>query len=221
MAGAPPAARYFMQFWAQKHWRDTAQARGDEGAPFKYSASNRFDQRGLRAGDRLYVVGIDGGELLLIGRMDVEHVVKTAQAKRLLGSANLYPGKEWHATARPPMHRLSFQRRVPERVARAIQTEDGRPPAIDPTDYRISGRALVTGRFLAPESAALLDGLIDHERADSDEVRDVEASARGRAFGTQLTRAQRKAIEDCAVRAATKHFEDEGWDVKDVGLYGP
>jgi hypothetical protein len=50
-------------------------------------------------------------------------------------------------------------------------------------------------------------------------VCEVETVARGRAFGRQLTTAQRKAIEDRAVKAATEHFETEGWFVDDVGLY--
>jgi len=41
-------------------------------------------------------------------------------------------------------------------------------------------------------------------------VCEVETVARGRAFGRQLTTAQRKAIEDHAVKPATEHFETEG-----------
>jgi len=52
-------------------------------------------------------------------------------------------------------------------------------------------------------------------------VREVKTVARGRAFGGQLTTAQRKAIEERAVKAATEHFETEGWFVDDVGLYEP
>jgi hypothetical protein len=83
----------------------------------------------------------------------------------------------------------------------------------------LMGMALVTGRFLSPESAALLDTLIEDSFAESEEVCEVETVARGRAFGRQLTTAQRKAIEDRAVKAATEHFETEGWFVDDVGLY--
>jgi hypothetical protein len=42
-------------------------------------------------------------------------------------------------------------------------------------------------------------------------VCEVETVARGRAFGRQLTTAQRKAIEDRAVKAATEHFETDSW----------
>lgn len=212
--------RYLMQQWAQKYWRDDAQARGDEGAPFNHTASNQFGPRGLQSGDRLYVVGIDAGELLLIGRMDVGNVVRTSEARRLLGSSDVYPS-EWHAIARPPLRPLSFERRVPESMARAIRTEDDKALSIDPAVYRVQSRALVTARFIAPESAALLDTLIEDDLVESDEVREVEGVARGRAGDRGLTGAQRRAIEKHAVKTATKHFEAEGWTVEDVGLTRP
>lgn len=210
--------RYFMQHWAQDYWRDVAQATGKEGAPFRHTASNQLGPRGVQPGDRLYVVGVEDGRLLLIGRMDVAHLVRTPEAVRLLGTSDLYR-REWHAIARAPLSPLSFERWVPEEIARAVRTEDGKALRIDPTVYRIPSMALVTGRFLAPESAALLDSLIDAQVAESEEVRDVEFTARGRSWGDRLTAAQRKAIERQAVSAAIEYFANDGWDVDDVGLH--
>jgi hypothetical protein len=49
-------------------------------------------------------------------------------------------------------------------------------------------------------------------------VCEVETVARTRVRQATHHRA-RKAIEDRAVKAATEHFETEGWFVDDVGLY--
>lgn len=212
--------RFFMQHWAQDYWRDQARADGDEGAPFSHTASNQFGPLGLEAGDRLYVVGAEDGQLLLIGVMDVAHVVRTAEAARLMGTSGLYE-REWHAIANPPLQPLSFARRVPEKIARAIRTEEGKALKIDPSAYRIPPMALVRGRFLSPDSAALLDALMTGGPAETEEIRDVEATARGRSYGRQRSAAQRKAIEHHAVHAATRHFEHDGWAVEDVGLWCP
>jgi hypothetical protein len=205
-----------MQSWAQDYWRDVAQARGDEGQPFGHTASDQLGPRGLEAGDRLYVVGSDNGELLLIGRMDVAHVVRTPEAKRLMGTSNLFP-RSWHAIGRAPLRPLSFERRVPEAMARSIRSEGGKPLKIDAARYRLSNMALVTARFLAPESAAALDTLIDDKVADSEEVRGVEARARGRGR-RRASAEQNSAVENHAVATAITHFETQGWEVEDVGL---
>jgi hypothetical protein len=211
--------RFYLQHWGQGYWRDEAQARGDEGAPFYHTASDQFGPRGLQPGDRLYVVGLRDEQLLLIGRMDVEHVVQTREAKRILGKSHLFP-RRWHAIARPPISPLSFERHVSEPIARAIRTADEKPLKIDRSIYRIPNQALTTGRFLNRESAAALDSLIDGERVESEEVRDVETQARGR-MGLHLSTEQRDAVEKHAVVAAEEHFASEGWVVDDVGQLRP
>jgi hypothetical protein len=155
-----PAVRYLMQSWAQSYWRDVAQARGDEGEPLRYTASGQFRARGLSAGDRLYVVGTADGELVLIGRMDVADVVPRLKASELLGDPNLFPAA-LYAIAAPPYGCLSFDRRVPEHIARAIRTVDGHLLKMEPDEYRLRPMSLNTVRFLTKDSAEAFDALID------------------------------------------------------------
>lgn len=126
----------------------------------RYSASSQFEQRGLRSGDRLYVVGTADGELLLIGRMDVAYVVGRSEASQLLGDPSPFPAA-WYAIAGAPFGRLSFDRWVPEPVARTIRDVGGKPLKMEPDEYRLRPMALNTVRFLTRDSAAALDALID------------------------------------------------------------
>ncbi len=70
-----------------------------EGTFVGHSASGSFRQRGVQAGDRLYVISVAGGRLRIVGRLDVEDVVTQQRADELFGRP-MWPGAE-HVVARP------------------------------------------------------------------------------------------------------------------------
>ena len=56
------------------------QASGFEGIPLVHTAGNLFEPRGVKAGDKVFVVTVRQGDLFLIGRMVVDRVVATLDA---------------------------------------------------------------------------------------------------------------------------------------------
>jgi hypothetical protein len=85
-----------MTLWAHYWKRD----RAEDGEGFVgHSASSVFRQRGVRTGDRMYVISVLGGRLRVIGRLDVEDVVTQKRADELFGH-HVWEGTE-HVVARP------------------------------------------------------------------------------------------------------------------------
>jgi len=80
------------------YWKREMVERG-EGTFVGHSASNGFRQRGVRTGDRMYVISIAGGRLRIVGRLDVEDVVSQQRADELFGRP-MWEGAE-HVVARP------------------------------------------------------------------------------------------------------------------------
>jgi hypothetical protein len=101
--------------WA--HYWKRERAEDGEGTFVGHSASSVFRQRGVKSGDRMYVISVLGGRLRVIGRLDVEDVVTQKRADELFGR-HLWEAPE-HVVARPgsgsqrrldafvPDHRLS------------------------------------------------------------------------------------------------------------------
>ncbi len=80
------------------YWKREMVEQG-EGTFVGHTTSNMFRQRGVAAGDRLYVISVSGGRLRIVGRLDVENVVTQQQADELFGRP-MWPGPE-HVIARP------------------------------------------------------------------------------------------------------------------------
>ncbi len=80
------------------YWKRDMVERG-EGTFVGHTASNGFRQRGVAAGDRLYVISISGGRLRIVGRLDVEDIVTQKRADELFGRP-MRDGAE-HIVARP------------------------------------------------------------------------------------------------------------------------
>jgi hypothetical protein len=80
------------------YWKRDMVERG-EGTFVGHTTSNGFRQRGVAAGDRLYVISISGGRLRIVGRLDVEDIVTQQRANELFGRP-LRDGVE-HIIARP------------------------------------------------------------------------------------------------------------------------
>jgi hypothetical protein len=83
--------------WA--HYWKRERVEDGEGTFVGHSASSVFRQRGVKAGDRMYVVSVLGGQLRVIGRLDVEDVVTQQRADDLFGR-HVWEGTD-HVVARP------------------------------------------------------------------------------------------------------------------------
>lgn len=83
--------------WA--HYWKRERAEDGEGTFVGHSASSVFRQRGVKSGDRMYVISVLGGRLRVIGRLDVEDVVTQKRADELFGR-HVWEGTD-HVVARP------------------------------------------------------------------------------------------------------------------------
>jgi hypothetical protein len=122
-----------------------------------HTANTQFRKRGVEAGDRVYVLATQGGRLVLVGRLTVDHVVDQREADRYFGRP-VYEAPD-HLIGVGTA--LSLDRLVPEPIARAIQRESGRRLKIDSDEYRVDANSLRTTGRITEESAALLERLLD------------------------------------------------------------
>src|SRR4051794_3903406 len=99
---------------------------------------------------------------MLIGRLNVDVVVDQNDAEDEFGE-DLYDAPD-HVIGRAPWTTARFDRIVPEATARGLRIEDGSELVFESVrDYRLAGQALRRDRWLAGQSAATLDRLLDHE----------------------------------------------------------
>jgi len=212
---------YFMYQWAQETWRGYRED-GLEGSPIDAIAGNRLAGLGIARDDVVYIVGQEEGRLLLIGKLTVaDGVVDRASAERALGRG-AYPDARDHVLAAEPKTSMRFDREVPEADARAIESTDGTPIHIDPSEYRLDPQALRTARQLTPVSAQIFERLLDQSFGQSPEVEDLEdavaeAAGRPRPRRARVSAAARRGIERRAVDVASALYAREGWEVEDVG----
>jgi hypothetical protein len=132
-------ARHYITLWSQPQLEVERRA-ATGGATLSHTANAQFAARGVRPGDRVYVVATERGRLLLLGRLDVERVVDQAEAERLLGP-DVYEAPD-HLIGRGTELRLD--RLVPEDIARQIERESGKRLAIDADRYRVDANSLRT-----------------------------------------------------------------------------
>ena len=214
------ASRALLTNWAQPTWR-RLEREGLQGKPLRHTAGGEFRRRGLQAGDAVYVVGQEQGQLMLIGRLNVDAVVDQDQAEDELGE-ELYDAPD-HVIGRAPWTVARFDRIVPEAIARKLRMEDGTELAFESDrEYRLAGQALRTDRWLASHSAATLDRLLDNEPPTSEEEQLVEDVVRGRRRGgDRLTAAAKRAVEQHAMTVTAAWLRADGWTVADTSATRP
>jgi hypothetical protein len=79
----------FITLWAQPQLEIERRAQ-HANRTLCHTANRQFRARGVVPGDRVYVVAVREGELLLIGRLSVERVVGQREAERRLGHDDVY-----------------------------------------------------------------------------------------------------------------------------------
>ncbi len=130
-----------------------------DGEMLNHTAGKLFTQRGVGPGDKVYVVNNLRGNLVLIGRLEVDKIVSQAEAERLLGDNNLWDAPE-HVIAKPgtatPMR---FQRIVPIELTKQLMFQGAKgfePPKFEQDD-RLDRQTLRGVRRLSDGSARLLE----------------------------------------------------------------
>ena len=74
----------FTHYWTNRTCEDSARE-GWQGTPLDHTAGKGFRQRGVREGDRIYVVTVRQGKLFLIGRLTVGRILRSgAEARNVL-----------------------------------------------------------------------------------------------------------------------------------------
>lgn len=151
---------HFSQLWTGDEFRWHRD--GADGMPLRHAASNRFVERGIRPGDRLYVWSFIKGDLLLIGRMEVDAIVSYPEAVRRLDSTNFSDQLTDHAIARSATEKR-FERVVPLKIIQQLEfmSPDGEinPPKFN-SQKRPDPQTFRGVRQLTPASAVLLDKLV-------------------------------------------------------------
>lgn len=190
-----------------RRWRDY-EADGMAGQPIVHCASDNFERMRAQVGDVVYVVANRDGQMILVGRMTIDHVVGQFEAEMRLGRELI--DRRAHVLTDAPDTIVRFDRVVPEDVARSLRSVTGAQVKFASDDeYRLAPQALMPMIRLTDESAAMLDALLEGmPGADGD---------KGPRDPAVTTAAFKQAVELRAVDVAAQHFRGQGYDVKHVG----
>lgn len=152
--------RYWICHWKNRYWRDDV---NPEFRPLTASGSDRFRERGVSPSDRLYIVSLANGHLLLGGRLTVERIVTRRKAIEMLGTTGLYDADEWAMAQRNSGTPLILYRRLAPDVTRQLRVlspRDGPKELFFVSRNHLDNQATRGIRELTRESAELLDHAI-------------------------------------------------------------
>jgi hypothetical protein len=152
--------RFWTCHWQFRYWRADV---NHEGRPVRSSGSNNFHKRGVSAGDVVYVVSLGAGQLYLGGRMIVKRIVTRPEAVRLWNNPNLYEAAEWVVDPEQAGTVLNLHRRLAPALTKKLRfvSKEGPKSPCFVSDTELDNQATRGVRELTPESAALLDRIID------------------------------------------------------------
>ncbi|MBK9118153.1 MAG: hypothetical protein IPM18_00880 [Phycisphaerales bacterium] len=154
---------YFTHYW------NTATCEFQQaGRPLHHTAGNDFAHKHVAPGDYVYVVNILRGRLRIIGRMQVARIVNYDEACELL-DYDPWDADE-HCLAVPgSATTVRLDRFVPIELVRRLRfarTDNSMVPLAfrDRDADLLDQQTLRAVRRLTPQSAALLDGILDQEQ---------------------------------------------------------
>lgn len=152
--------RYWTTYWQSRFWRPDV---NPELAPFDLSGSNRYSQRGVSAGDCVFVVSMKNGQLHLGGRMIVSEIVSHEAAIELSGSDELYDASEWIVARDGTGSPLALGRYLEPAATRRLrfQTSSGVRGLKFKSHSNLDEQTLRGVRELTPESAKILDRIVE------------------------------------------------------------
>lgn len=153
-------ARFWTFHWQFRLWRDDINT---EFEPVCSSGSNSFTKRGVSVGDTVYVVSLGGGQLYLGGRMIVKRIVSRPEAVRLWNNDDLYDAEEWVVDPEESGTPLHLHRRLAPTLTKRLRfvSKSGPKEPCFVSDAELDNQATRGVRELTPESAALLDRIIE------------------------------------------------------------
>jgi hypothetical protein len=152
------AKRYWTSYWREQNW--TANT---EYEPLGFSGGS-FERRGVARGDAVYIISQRSGQLLLGGRLIVEEIISRDAAVRCRGRSDLYPAKEWvvaRVRSGTPLHHR--RQLAPEitKLLRFMSRSDATAKLLFVNDRELDRQTTRSVRELAPESASLLDEILE------------------------------------------------------------
>ncbi len=129
------------------------------------SGSNNFTLRGVAKGDRVYIVSIRDGLLLLGGRITVNNIMSREEAIRSTGEANLFDGaREWILGAKLGGTPLNLHRQISPELARELRFVTPKSGALKGLAFRntqdLDPQTTRGIRELTRESADLMEEII-------------------------------------------------------------
>ncbi|MEX0939563.1 MAG: hypothetical protein WDZ59_16990 [Pirellulales bacterium] len=139
-------------------WQYAEAQKKSEGEPLGHAAGSRFSSRGIEPGDFVYIVAVHGGQLYLLGKMQVEKIVSKDDAHRIFGAEPYDAPEHLIASACTPA-RLT---EVPVAITKGLRFIGGsrnkglifrEEDILDPQTMRVI-------RELVPDSASRLDDLL-------------------------------------------------------------
>jgi hypothetical protein len=154
-------ARFWMCHWQIRDWKSEV---NPEGEPISSAGSNSFRKRGVSVGDVAYIVSQKDGQLYLGGRMPVRQIASRSEAVRIEENPDLYDAEEWILD---PTKQGGTPLRLHRRLAPALTKQlrflsrQGLREPFFRTPTELDKQALRGTRELTPQSAALLDRIID------------------------------------------------------------
>jgi hypothetical protein len=157
----------FTYLWTRDEYERHRRRGGHE---FLCAGGNTFRDRGVRAGDDLYIVSFFGGQLYLLGRLAVGAVCGPEDAPRLTGRDGFdYSwARDWAVGDASRSSHKHFDLVVPPEAVRAIRFKGGRPPAYrgEDEDAEPDPQTFRGVRALSWETAEGFDRLLaEHERS--------------------------------------------------------
>ncbi len=228
--------RYFTCHWQNRSWCSDV---NDEYAPLRCAGGNTFRQKGVSAGDTVYVISLALGQVYLGAKMTVQRIVSRSEAMRILRSENLYePADEWIIAKKGSGTPLNLSRRLAPEVTRLLRfgkdDSTARGLRFD-SKTRLNVQTTRGIREIRPASAAVLDRIIaitdpyprgkdiivtlgalnqssdDHGTSEETQLNELEPKGAG--YGDPE---RNREVERAAVSFVRGWYAERGWSVKSV-----
>ncbi|MBA1148270.1 hypothetical protein H0Z60_14535 [Ectothiorhodospiraceae bacterium WFHF3C12] len=158
--------RSYVYTWNAGTWRERATGSSFDEKYLRYAASDKFRQRGIEPGDRLYVANVNKGLLYIGGFILIDAIVDAAEASLRLGIPvrRLYPRHDYAIADRSHLQLFRSRLVVPDHVVDALRFENGSRGPVPPKRNRKGGldpQTMRSIRRLVAGHEKLLDAVLD------------------------------------------------------------
>ncbi|OAI39296.1 hypothetical protein AYO39_00430 [Actinobacteria bacterium SCGC AG-212-D09] len=204
--------------WTLETIRDEDE-HGSHGVEVWNAASSSRRLLELDPGDVMIVAAVTDGTLLPICRLVVERVATREELKA--EGHDPYP-LPFHAIGQEPLPRMNLRYQASRQLSLGVRRASGGPLARRRDNpRRLDGQAFRIPQWIDERSAAALTNFLDRvwEDEDSTGLNDPVRVARG--FAPRITAAERKAIEDRAMKVVASAYSALGYAIDDVSDNSP